>query len=200
MIALSPRALRLALLTHRHEIAFDAIYALAHLPAIRFELRFTFTAAHTDATGLPRQVTPEAREAREQMLELREFDLKLAFPRASTLRKNVEDQRGAIQDFDLEDFFQVAGLRRGKFIVKDGRVHAVLFAERGELASLALADVSGRITRLDFLDSLAHDFTARAARQLGEFVERLAEIFGVVGFQFHTDKEDPFGACGSGLD
>jgi hypothetical protein len=134
------------------------------------------------------------------MLELCEFDLEFAFTRASALRKDVEDERGAIQDFDLEDFFQVARLRGGKFIIEDHSVHVVLFAERRELSCLALADVGGGIGRLDFLDSLTHDFSACARRQLSEFVERLAEIFCVIGFQFHTDKEDPFGACVSGLD
>ena len=43
----------------------------------------------------------------QQMLELREFDLQLAFPRAGAARENVEDERRAIEDFAVENSFQV---------------------------------------------------------------------------------------------
>lgn len=53
------------------------------------------------------------------MLELRQLNLQLALPSPGALGKDVQDQRGAIQDFTIEDFFQVAALRRRKLIVKD---------------------------------------------------------------------------------
>jgi hypothetical protein len=45
------------------------------------------------------------------MLELREFNLHLALARAGALREDVEDERGAVENFALEDFFEVAALR-----------------------------------------------------------------------------------------
>ena len=134
------------------------------------------------------------------MLELREFDLKFTFARAGALRKDVEDQRRAVEDLDLEDFFQVARLRGGKFIVEDDRVHRVLFAIRGELDGLALADIGGGIARLDFLRALADDFAARAPGQFGQLIERLAQLMRAAGFQFDAHEEDPFRPCISGLD
>src|SRR5207344_121719 len=98
---------------------------------------FSFAAAHADAARLSRQVTPKARQSRQQMLQLRQLNLQLAFPRAGALREDVEDQRGAVENFGAEDFFQVAALRGGKFIVEDDRVHIQPAAKVRELPGLA---------------------------------------------------------------
>ena len=45
-------------------------------------------------------------------LELRQFNLQLALSRARALRKNVEDERGAIKHFAVEHAFQVSALGR----------------------------------------------------------------------------------------
>ncbi|OYV80974.1 MAG: hypothetical protein B7Z73_18640, partial [Planctomycetia bacterium 21-64-5] len=64
-------------LLDRH--AVDARSDLYSVGAVGFKLRLAFAAAHTDAALLPREVAPEARQARQQMLELGQFDLQLAF-------------------------------------------------------------------------------------------------------------------------
>src|SRR6266480_1539923 len=56
------------------------------------------------------------------MLQLRQLNLKLAFARPGALREDVENQRCAIEHFALENLFQVAALRRRKFVVKDDRI------------------------------------------------------------------------------
>ena len=47
----------------------------------------------------------------QQMLELRQFDLQLAFARPGALREDVENQRRAVEDFAVENFFERAALR-----------------------------------------------------------------------------------------
>ena len=63
------------------------------------------------------------------MLQLREFNLHLAFARAGALRENVENERRAVEDFAVEDFFQVAALRGRKFVVENHRVHFARLAK-----------------------------------------------------------------------
>lgn len=133
------------------------------------------------------------------MLKLRKFDLEFAFARACALRKDVQDERGAIEDFDLENLFQIARLRGGKFIVKDDSVHIVGFAVSGKFLGLTLSDVGGGIGCLDFLNAFADDFRASGSGEFGKFVQRLAKISGVVGLQFHADEENPLRPCVSGL-
>ena len=113
LAALAPGALRRSLAAHGFEFALDARDAVLHAAAVRFQLRFTFTAAHSNPAFLARQVAPESCQPREQMLQLREFDLQFAFLRPRALGEDVEDQGGAIEDFALETFFQVAALGGG---------------------------------------------------------------------------------------
>ncbi len=129
LAALASGALRRALAANFVEFAFNFVDALG---------TFRRSASSCDSPSppripmpprLPRQVAPESRESRQQMLQLREFDLQFAFARAGALREDVENQRRAIQDFAVEDFFQVAALRGRKFIVENHRVHVVRLAE-----------------------------------------------------------------------
>ena len=47
------------------------------------------------------------------MLELRQLDLQLAFARAGALGEDVENQRRAVENLAVKDFFKVAALCRG---------------------------------------------------------------------------------------
>src|SRR6185312_6809714 len=123
-------------------------------------LRFTFTTAHADAAFLARQVAPKPSQAREQMLELREFNLQLAFARASALRENIENQRRAIEHLGIENLFQVAALRGGKFVVENYRVHVEALALRGEFIRFAFADEGRGVGGFEFLHAIADDFAA----------------------------------------
>ena len=92
MIALPRIALGRALPAHHLQFARDAGDAILHPAAVGFQLRFTFTAPHADAALLPRQVAPEPRQPRQQMLQLRQLDLQLALPCAGALSEDVENE------------------------------------------------------------------------------------------------------------
>ena len=124
-----PCALNPALLPHRFQFARNFRDAILHPAAVGFQLRFAFAAAHADAAFLPRQVAPKPREPRQQMLKLRQLDLQLAFARAGALREDVENQRRAVENFAVENFFEVAALRRRKVVVENHRVHVLPPAE-----------------------------------------------------------------------
>jgi hypothetical protein len=54
---------------------------------------------------------PHSRQARQKILQLGQLDLQSAFPAASALRKNIEDQLRPIDNFAREQIFQVPALR-----------------------------------------------------------------------------------------
>ena len=91
MIALARLPLRGALAADHFQFARDSGDAVLHPAAVGFQLRFAFTTAHADAAFLPRQVAPETRQPRQQMLQLREFDLEFAFPGAGALRRKYRE-------------------------------------------------------------------------------------------------------------
>ena len=169
VVAQASGALRLALAADDIEFLADLLDAFLHAAAVGLELGFAFAAAHADAALLAREMAPVAGQAREQMLELRQLDLELAFPRARTPGEDVENERGAVEDLARENLLQVAALRGGKLVVEDDRVHALLAAKGGKLDRLARADERGGDGVFELLDAAAEDFTSGSAGQFREF-------------------------------
>jgi len=134
------------------------------------------------------------------MLKLREFNLHFAFARAGALRENVEDERGAIQNFALKDFFKVAALRGRKFVVENHRVHFVRLAEFCKFLGLAFADERGGVKRFQFLNAGFNDFAAGGRGEFAEFGERILQFRAVARFKFDADKKNPFGALAGDVD
>ena len=175
------------------EVALNLVDTLANFPAIDLELAFALAAAHADAALLPRQVSPEPRQPRQQMVQLRQLHLQLALARAGALGEDVENQRGAIEDFALENLFKVAALGRAEFLVEHHRVHLGLFALLRELARLAGADERRGVDPVEPLGAASGDLPTRRADQFLQLVERLADAPRILALELHADDEDPLG-------
>ena len=134
------------------------------------------------------------------MLELRQFDLELAFARPGALREDVENQRRAVEDLAVKDFFEIAALRGRKVVVENHGVHVLAPAKFGEFLRLALADERGGGQRVQFLKTVADDLAAGGRGQFTEFGERIARVRAAARFEFDADEENPFGPCVSGFD
>jgi hypothetical protein len=88
------------------------------------------------------------------------------------LREDVEDQRRAVEDLDVELLLEVSLLRRCQLIVEDdGRV-VELGALGDDLLHLPFADVGGRVAALHPLRRLPDDARAGGAREQSELFER----------------------------
>ena len=146
-----------------------------------------------------REMRPVARQARQQIFQLRVFDLQLAFARAGALAENLQDQRRAIHDLAAEDFFQVARLGGAEFIVKNDRVHVVGAAKLREFMGLALADVSGGDGHGHLLHAFPHDLRAGGGGQFGQFGQRFTDVGGGAGLQLHANEIDAHRARVAGL-
>ena len=192
-------ALRGTLAADDIEFARDFGDTILHAAAVGFQLRFTVT-AHADAALLARQVTPEPRQAGEQMLKLREFDLQLAFFRACTLRKNIKNERCAIENLAIENTLEIAALRGGKFVVENDGIHVLAAAVFGEFAGFAAADERAGDRGIELLGAVANDLTAGGGGELGKFVERIAHDVRAPRFEFYSDEEDSFRPFGGSRD
>ncbi len=69
--------------------------------AVGLDLRFT-GAAHADTAALAFEVGPQARQARQQVLVLGQFDLGFGVGCLGAAREDVENQRGAVENLYLE--------------------------------------------------------------------------------------------------
>ena len=95
--------------------------ATVDLAAIGFQLGFT-GAAGPDAAAELRHLHAASRQARQQVLQLRQLHLQLSFTGAGVAGEDVEDKLRAIDHPDLELALQVALLRWRQLVVEDDEV------------------------------------------------------------------------------
>ncbi len=113
--AAHPRAAHLGVLDfHFLQPLLQHVHALLQQPAVGFQLGFAGAAQADRTTALALQVGPAAHQARGHVLELRQLDLQLAFGAARALRKDVQDQAGAVDHAALQRTLQVALLDRAQ--------------------------------------------------------------------------------------
>ena len=108
---------------------------------------------------------PHTDQARQQVLILRELDLKPALLCLRPLGENVENQPAAVEHLHAEFFAQNAHLRGREVIVEDDHCRLLRLDELADLRDLALADEGVRIGRGQ---RLQHDADADAARRFDE--------------------------------
>jgi hypothetical protein len=190
-VAVGP--LRLA----RRRVALDLPAQLRHpavdAAAVELDLRLTGTAAAHAltagglTTGLPRHRLAPASEAREQVLELRELDLRLALAALRVLAEDVEDHRGAVDDLHLHDILERTALTRCELGVGDHGVGAEARDDRPELVGLAAADVGGRVRMRAALQQPVEHGCARGLGERGQLAER---VLGVVERAAGVDADE----------
>ena len=95
--------------------------AAVDFAAIGFQLGFAGTAG-ADAAAELRHLHAASRQSRQQVLQLRQFHLELAFTGARVAGKDVEDELGAIDDAQVELALQVALLRWRQLVIEDDEV------------------------------------------------------------------------------
>src|SRR5690606_41952964 len=114
---------------HGRDLAPQLGDPLVDAPAVRLQLRLTGT-TQTDTTGgaarpaacLPGQRLTPTTQARQQVLQLGQLDLRLALPGPRVLGEDVQDERDPVDDLDLELLLQLAQLAGRQVPVDDHRV------------------------------------------------------------------------------
>jgi hypothetical protein len=145
-------------------------------------------------------VAPETRQAGQQMLQLRQFNLQLAFASASPLSENVQDQRGPIQHLAVENFLQVAALSRRKLIVEDYGVDLRLLTVQREFVGFSLANKGAGAWSCQFLEAVTDYVASGGGGQFGKFVQRIPYVPPIAGFEFDAYEKYSFSPSVPGLD
>ena len=92
------------------QLLLDMANAAIDLAAIGFQLSFA-RAAGADAAAQLRHLHAASCQSRQQVLQLRQFHLELAFAGAGVAGEDVEDKLGAVEDAGIQFALQVALLR-----------------------------------------------------------------------------------------
>src|SRR5271165_291391 len=86
--------------------------------AVGLQLGFTGTAGADTAAEL-RHLRASASQPGQQVFQLRELNLKLAFTGSCMAGEDVEDELRAVDDADFQSALKIALLRRRKLVVED---------------------------------------------------------------------------------
>ena len=103
---------------HVFQILFDFLDAVVDAAAVGFQLRFT-GAARADAAAQPGHLDALAGQARQQVIQLRQFHLQAAFPGARAAGEDVEDELRAVDDAARQLLLQIALLGGREVVVED---------------------------------------------------------------------------------
>ena len=128
-------------------------------------------AADAAARAETLEVRPQAAHAGHVVLELGQLDLELALGRVGVAGEDVEDQRGAVEDRQVELGFEVALLARRQLVVGHHDVGVRRLEQRLELVDLARAEVEVGVRLVADLHDLADRGHAGRAQQLAQLLE-----------------------------
>src|SRR5215475_7385452 len=109
------------------------------LAPIGFKLRFTWTTCPNAAAELRHLYAP-SREARQNIVELRQLDLQLTFTAPRMAREDVEDKLRAIDHPSADFVFDISLLRRRKLVVHQHQVGLRRSDGARDFLELAFAD------------------------------------------------------------
>ena len=168
VVAAAPRAL--AVRPNVLDATSDVGDALADHLTVALELRLARTAG-VDAATEARKLASDAGQTRQPVLQLGQLDLQPALVALGVFGEDVEDDRAAIDDSDVEPLLEILLLRRRELVVRHHEVEARPSLLRRDLDDFALAHIRSRIGPRAPLDRLAHDLRARGAHQRGELVQ-----------------------------
>ena len=172
-------------LARRVERALEARDARLDAATVDFELRLTGTAvadqsaACATAGALLAELEAATAQTREAVAELRQLHLHHALLAARVLGEDVEDQRDAVDDVDLEQLLEVALLRGRELVVEHDEVDVERLGELLQLLGLARADVGGGVGRVAPLQHELDGVGAGGVDEQRELVERRLRGLGV---------------------
>src|SRR5690606_29886893 len=130
------------------------------------------------AAGLAAHGLTPAAQTRQEVLQLRELDLGLALGALGVLREDVEDQRRAVDDLDVDGLLQGDQLAGRELAVADHRVGAERLDDVLELADLAGADEGARVGPNAALDEAVDDLGPGGLGQRGELGHGVLGLLG----------------------
>ena len=124
-------------------------------------------------------------------MHLGQFDLCLALPAGGVLGEDVQDQRGAVDDFDLDDLLEGVQLGGAEFTFANDGVGTGRDHDLAQFLGLPRPDVGGRIGLVAPLD---HAFENLRAGRLGQGGQFSQAGVGVRGRPLgpHPDQHNAF--------
>src|SRR5262249_53594066 len=110
----------------------------------------------------------------QHVIQLRQFNLQLAFAATRMFRKNIQNELRAVNHSPFGELFNIPLLNRRQIGVENNQRGLSRVRFRSDLFELAAADKRGRIGYIAKLKNGSSNVRARAAREFDEFCKRFA--------------------------
>ena len=135
-----------------------------------------------------------------QMVQLRQLHLQFTLLRLGAFGKNRQNQTHTVEDAALQDFFQIALLRRRQFMVEHRQADVVQLHRRRQLFRLTRADEISRMRLVALGGFPQHQLAACRRDQFRRLVQgRLKSPLAhfvrarIIRAQHHPDQHHAFG-------
>jgi hypothetical protein len=166
---------------HLAQLALDVDDALAELAAVALELGLT-GAAEADATdSLAGEVGPQTSQPRQPIFELGQFDLQAPFVGRGAAGEDVEDERSAVDDFDVQRALEIPLLGWCEVVIDHDDVVVNVGPPVLDFLELSLADVGASEGVGELLSDRADDLDVDGLGQAGELFQRIGGGPGLAG-------------------
>lgn len=165
--------------------------------SVGLNLSFAGT-AHTDAATLTLEVGPHARESREEVLVLSQFDLSLGMGGLGTTGEYVEDEACAVEDLDFEFALEVGDLLGGEVVIEYYHGDVVSLDVGDYFFQLAFTDEGVRIWVVKFLGEDLASLGAGSVGEEGELVEVFLDVCLILIRGNETDEDGSLDDIGCG--
>jgi hypothetical protein len=133
-------------------------------------------------------VGPHPGQARQAVLKLSEFDLQAPLVRLCPAGEDVEDERRAVDDHDVEFALEVALLGRAQLAVDHDDVVVERLPQLLDLRQLAFADVGPGVRVVDLLRDRTNHFDVDRLSEARQLFQRVGR-HPVLILLFHGDEE-----------
>ncbi len=169
-------ALKLAYFGKACKLALYGGDAIAHHASVDFKLAFPFTETRADASAhaIGSKVRPHPLQAGQQILVLRQTNLKSSLLACGMESEYVQYKSRSVYDLHLasHNLFQVRLLGRRQLVIEDDEVGGVCARQFGNLFGFSRAYERSRVRSLEPLGGRCHDVGAGGIDQTGKLRQR----------------------------
>jgi hypothetical protein len=116
-------------------------------------------------------VGPHTGQPRQPVFELRQLDLEAPLVGLGPFGEDIENEGRAVDDLDIECFFEIALLGRRKLVVEDDQVIPQPLTLGLDLLELALADIRAGERMAQLLSDRADDLDVDRLGQARQLLE-----------------------------
>jgi hypothetical protein len=153
------------------ELLLDALDPVGNHTPVGLDLGFARPAEEAEAAALAFQMRPGADEPALLIIQMRQFDLKRAFPRSRPLAENFKNEARPVDDLRVPCLLEIALLNGTQCVIDKDEARLLRAHQTGNLLDLSFSQECCRPNRCDRDDPGIGDFEIDCPREPDRFLQ-----------------------------